>query len=133
MKPGILPALRPMIIVFIVLNAFLITGKNWLLKAGIDQEVMIIGNLILFAVMAFSFFITRRSFDTANPNAFVRSIYGGFIVKFFVIAIAAFVYIMISKKNVNKPALFGCMGLYVLYTFLEVSSLLRLLKPGKNG
>lgn len=133
MKPGILPSLRPMIIVFIVLNAFLITGKNWLLKAGIDQEVMIIGNLILFAVMAFSFFITRRSFDTANPNAFVRAIYGGFIVKFFVIAIAAFVYIMISKKNVNKPALFSCMGLYVLYTFLEVSSLLRLLKPGKNG
>ena len=54
-------------------------------------------------------------------------------LKFFVVAIAAFIYIMVTKKNVNKPALFFCMGLYIVYTFFEVSSLLRVLKQKKNA
>lgn len=133
MNPGSLKPLRPMILIFILINAFLITGKDWLAKKGIDQEVLIVGNLVLFAVMFLSFVLTRRSFNSSNPQHFVRAIYGGFIIKFFVIAIAAFAYIMVVKKNVNKPALFTCMGLYVLYTVFEVSSLLRLLKPKKNA
>ena len=38
---------RPIIILFIGLNAFFITGKNWLAKQGIDNEVLILGNLVI--------------------------------------------------------------------------------------
>jgi hypothetical protein len=55
------------------------------------------------------------------------------MIKFFLIAIAAFVYIMVAKKNLNKPALITCMGLYLVYTFVEVSSLQKLLKQKKNA
>jgi hypothetical protein len=128
-----LALLRPMILIFIFLNAFFIVGKTWLANKGIDQSVLIAGNLLLFLVSLITFLITYRSLKAKNPNVFVRAMYGGFIIKFFVVAIAAFIYIMMTKKNVNKTALFICMGLYVLYTFFEVSSLLRVLKQKKNA
>ena len=60
--------------------------------------------------------------------------YGGFIIKFFTVAVAtSFTYIMITKKNVNKPALLSCMLLYVVYTFIEVKTLLGVLKQKKNA
>jgi len=124
---------RSIVLVFVLVNALFITGRSWLERKGIDQEVVIIGNLVLFAVTILSFFLTRRSLRSANPNVFIRAMYGSFIIKFFVIVIAAFVYIMVTKENVNKPALFACMGLYVVYTFLEVSTLVRLLKQTKNA
>lgn len=133
MNQNSLKLLRPMILIFILLNAFFIVGKEWLLKKNIDQEVLIVGNLILFLVSLLTFLITQRSLKSANPHVFVRAMYGGFIIKFFVVAVAAFVYIMVTKKNVNKPALFGSMGLYIVYTFFEVSSLLRILKQKKNA
>ena len=128
-----LQLLRPMILVFILLNVFFITARQWLVNKGVDQEVMIIGNLLLFVVSVIIFLITHRSLQSSNPNSFVRAMYGGFIIKFFAVAIAAFIYIMIAKKNVNKPALFACMLLYVVYTFIEVKTLLGVLKQKKNA
>ena len=51
-----LTLLRPMILIFIFLNAFLLAGKDWLAKKNIDQEVLIIGNLVLFVVTLVTFF-----------------------------------------------------------------------------
>jgi hypothetical protein len=125
--------LRPMILVFILLNAFFIAGKNMLARWGADQSVLIVGNLILFAISITSFLLTRRSLRSANPNVFVRAMYGSFIIKLFVCIAAAFAYFMSVQKMVNKPAIFICMGLYIVYTFIEVSSLTKLLKEKKNA
>ena len=100
---------------------------------NIDGTVVIIGNFILFLVSLATLVITQRSFKSANPQAFVRSIYAGFIIRFFVVAISAFVYIMVAKKAVSKPALMICAGLYIIYSVLEISKLLQLLKPKKNA
>ena len=116
------------VIVFIILNAFFITGKGLLDRWGIDQAVLIFGNLVIFIVTAVSFFISYKGLKNPNPHAFVRSVYSSFIIKFFVFAIAAFIYIQTAKDAVNKPALFICMGLYLVYTFLEVSVLTKLLR-----
>ncbi len=125
--------LRPMMLAFVVLSAFFVIGKNLLAEKGIDSQVLIAGNLLLFGVSLLSFVLTQRSFQAKNPHVFVRAIYSSFIIKFFVLAAAAFIYIMVAGKNVNKPALFGCMALYALYTVFEVSSLRRLLKQNTNG
>ncbi len=99
----------------------------------IDGIVILVGNFILFAVTAFSYWLTNRSFTSSNPQAFVRAMYGSFIFKFFVVAIAAFIYIMVAKKNVNKPGLIICAGLYIIYTTLEIATLLKLLKKKKHA
>lgn len=100
---------------------------------GIDSTVILAGNFILFVATGLSFWISQRSFHSANPSASVRGMYGSFMIKFFVCLAAAFVYIMAAKKNVNKPALIICMGLYIVYSILEVAALQKLLKPKKNA
>lgn len=133
MNRNSLAAVRPMILVFVLLNAIFIAGKNPLTQWGIDQGVVIVGNLVLFVVSLASFLLTRRSLANPNPNAFVRAMYGSFMIKFFVCAVAAFAYIMVVKKDVNKAGLILCMGLYIVYTVMEVTALTKLLKQKKNA
>lgn len=133
MTPNNWASLRPLIFVFLILNTFLIAGKSWLVKKGLDQDVLIAGNLLLFGVSLLSFILTRRSLRSDNPHVFVRAIYTSFIVKFFVLAAGAFIYISVAGAGVSKASLFSSMGLYAVYTFLEVSALLRLLKQKKNA
>ena len=46
--------------------------ESWLRKKDIDQDVLIIGNLLLFLVTLITFLITYRSLQSTNPNVFVR-------------------------------------------------------------
>ena len=133
MNKDLLRLLRPLLIIFILINAFAITGNNWLEKNSVDQSVLIAGNLLLFLVSLTAFLITYRSLRSSNPQAFVRAMYGSFMIKFFLIAIVAFVYIMIARKNVNKPGLIACGILYIVYTVLETGALMKLLKQRKNA
>ena len=125
--------LRPLILIFIVLNGLFIAGKSVLNRWGIDQEVVIIGNLILFAISVCSFLLSRRSLNSDKPNVFVRAMYANVMIKLFVCIAAAFIYFTMAKPNINKPGLFVCMGLYVVYTFIEVASLTKLLRKKKNA
>lgn len=133
MNKNLLKSILPLLIIFILLSGFFISAKSWLDKKGVDQDVLLAGNLVLFVVSLAAFIMTERSLKSSNPNAFVRAMYGSFIIKFFVVAIAAFTYIMIMKKNVNKPALVACAGLYIVYTGIETRALMKNLRQKKNG
>lgn len=123
----------PVVLLFILLNGFFIVGKNWLVNKGVDHEVLIVGNLILFVATILSFYIYQRSLNSPNPQASVRGMFGSFMVKFFLCLIAAFIYIMVEQKEVNKPAIIICLGLYIIYTIAEVSALQKLVKQKKNA
>ena len=123
----------PVILLFVLLNAFFISGKNMLQRWNTDQDVLIIGNLVLFVVTVISFLVLQRGMKHSNPNVFVRSVFGSFMIKFFICIIAAFTYIFIYKKELNKPALFICMGLFLVYLFMEVGVFMKLLKKEKNA
>lgn len=122
----------PVVVFFIVLNGFFISGKNMLARWGVDQDVMIIGNLLLFIITLLSFLLAQKGLKNPNPHAFVRSVYSSMMIKLFICIIAAFIYISMYRDNLNKPALFTCMGLYLVYTFMEVSILMKLLKEKTN-
>ena len=123
----------PVIMVMILLNGFFSIGRNWLLLKNIDADVLIIGNTLLFVITLFSFLLAQRGFSNPNPHAFIRSVYMSVMLKLFACIITAFVYISIYKSNLNKPALFVCMGLYLVYTFMEISILMKMLKQKKNA
>jgi hypothetical protein len=125
--------LLPIILFFVVMSIFFLAGKNFLEKNGLDQSVLLFGNLILFTATLLSYFIAMRGLAASNPNVFVRSAYMSIMIKLFICIIAALIYIFMFRKQVNKPALFTCMGLYLIYTFLEVSVLTRFLKRKKNA
>jgi len=118
---------------FILLNAIFISGKSFLEDHGFDLPALIGGNLILFGATVLSFLSAKRGLTAKNPQAFVRSIYLAIMLKLFICLIAAVIYIFMFRKNLNRPALFTCMGLYLVYTFIEVSVLTKMLKEKKNA
>ena len=126
-------AFLPIVLLFIVLNGFFIAGKSMLQRWGADQNVLIIGNVLLFGITMLSYLIAVRGLNNKNPHAFVRSAYGSIMVKLFICIIAAMIYIATYRKELNKPALFTLMGLYLVYTFIEVSILTKSLKSQTNG
>ncbi|MBM3414931.1 MAG: hypothetical protein FJY20_00510 [Bacteroidetes bacterium] len=128
-----LQQIRPLLFIFVFITAFCITGRNWLVKNGISQELVLFGNLILFAVSLLAYYIYIRALRSSNPQSSVRAMFGSFMIRFFVLAMAAFIYIMIAKKNVNKPGLMICAGLYILYTAFETKALMQLAKQKKNA
>ncbi|MGZ3837531.1 MAG: hypothetical protein ACXVKI_07455 [Flavisolibacter sp.] len=120
--------LFPLVLFFIALNGFFLTARHLLERWGVDQDVVVIGNLLLFLITLLSFSLGLKGLKNPNPHAFVRSVYSGMMLKLFVCIIAAFIYIALYRSTLNKPALFTCMGLYLVYTFAEVSILMKLLK-----
>lgn len=123
----------PLMLLFIILNALFISGKGLLERWGADFEVLIIGNLVLFVIFLLSFFVAQKGLKTTNAHAFVRSVYGSMMIKLFICMIAAFIYIAVYKKDLNKPALFTLMGLYLVYSFIEVATLTKMSKQKVNG
>jgi heme/copper-type cytochrome/quinol oxidase subunit 3 len=118
---------------FVVLNGFFIAARPMLQRWGTDYDVLLIGNAFLLVVSLLSYLLAKRGLTNSNPHAFVRGVYSGILLKLFVCMIAAFVYISIYKKDLNKPAFFTLMGLYLVYTFIEVSVLTKELKQQKNA
>jgi hypothetical protein len=133
MKKETRPLFVPIVVLFVVLNALFIAGKSWLVKYGMSQEVLIVGNLILFAVTVASLFFHVKGFLHKNIQVFFRSVYGALMIKMFVCAAAVIVYAIAAKPNINKPALYICMALYFVYSFMEVRMVFRLLKQKKNN
>ena len=123
----------PLVILFIVLNALFIGCKSWLAKYGMSQDVLIIGNAILFVVTIASLYFHVKGFLHKNIQVFFRSVYGALMIKMLVCAAAVIIYAMVAKPNINKPALYVCMALYFVYSFLEVRMVFRLLKQKKEN
>ena len=123
----------PVIFLFLFLNALFFGSATLLLKWDVDKGVLLVGNLILFFASLISYLVAIRGLNSKNPHAFVRSVYSSIFIKFFICILAALVYIMAYRKELNKPALFTCMALYLIYTFVEISVLTKSLKPKVNA
>lgn len=123
----------PIFLLFVLLNAFFIVLKNWLIKYGIGYEILLIGNVVLFAVTLVSLYFHIKGFLHKNIQVFFRSVYGALMVKMFLCAATVVVYALVARKNVNKPAILICMALYFVYTLTEVRMIFRLQKQQKKN
>ena len=115
----------PIALIFILLNGFILIFRTFLERNGFDQEFLIIANLLLFVLTLAGVLIQLKGLRSPNPQAFVRGVYGSLIIKMFVVMAAVFIYAFLNKENVNKPAIFTSMGMYILYTVVEVITLMK--------
>jgi hypothetical protein len=119
--------------IFLILNSGFLAMMKKLGDWGFDYSVLVFGNLIVFGISFLSYWMGVRGLTTKNPHAFFRWVYGSIMIKLFLLSAVAFAYIMVTKKDVNKQGLFFCMGLYVVYTFIEVSGLMKVNKQKTNA
>lgn len=123
----------PLALLFIFLNAFMITGNKRLEAWGFDQEILVYGNVLLFGATLLSFYLPLRGLKSINPHAFVRSVMGSIMIKMVICLAGVLVYILTNRETINKPSLFTLMGLYLVYTFMEVVILMKIAKQKANA
>ena len=119
-------------ILFIIVNSFCFLFKNWLDAKNIDHLVVIGANCILFVLSATVYYMHKKAAQNKNPHAFVRSVMAGTFIKLVVIAIAVVVYLKLTEQNKSVYAIVAGIGLYFIYTFVEVKSAQRLNKQNGN-
>lgn len=111
---------RPLYALFIVLTTLVIAGKQYLLKWNIDPEVVLMGNILLFVLTFVGLLMQLKAAKNPNPNAIVRAVMAGMGLKMLGVAVAILVYVSMVGKAKNVYGVYVCLGLYLLYTWLEV-------------
>jgi hypothetical protein len=74
-----------------------------------------------------------KGLRSANINAFIRGVYSSLLLKMVIIMIAVIIYIFITGGKVNKPSLFTSIGIYFLYTSIEVTQLMKIARRKPNA
>lgn len=124
-------AFLPLVVIFVIATVlfFVVPLRSlWNMSAA----VMIIGNCILFAATSVSFSLLARSLKSDNVQVFLRMIYGSMFAKMMIVLFAALLYIGLVRKEVSKGAIFGCMFLYFVYTFVEIAIIMKLSRKKRH-
>jgi hypothetical protein len=117
---------RPLLILFVIVNALLLVFTSRLAAKGIDTEVPIVGNIILFGVALLNVYFQIRNLKNPNPQAVIRGVMAGTFIKLFLLAAAVIIYLLAAGASRNVNGVFVTMGLYIIYTWIETKISLRL-------
>lgn len=112
--------LLPVLLLFALTNAVLIFSYTYFKDSTVFKfNFILVVNLMLLSMSIFNFF-RLKMIVASNPNAMVRSVMLGTLIKMVVFAGAALAYATQKKAAVGYPTLLACMGLYLVYTWLEI-------------
>lgn len=125
-------SIAPFIAIFIFIAVMIGIFGDTLNRHGFDSKVLGAGNLLIFIVTAASVYFLSKGLKAATTAQFLQYTYISILLKLFVCCIAAFAYIFTHRSHINKRALFGCMALYLLYTFVERRLIIKHSKDRKN-
>lgn len=123
----------PIALVFIILNGVIIIMRSFLEKNGFDIDTLIYANFLLFIISIIGFVFQKRGLQSPNPQAFVRGMYASMMVKLFICMIAVLVYVLLFRSKINKPAIFAAMAMYIVYTVIEVKTLMKVARKKTNA
>jgi hypothetical protein len=118
----------PITLTFIIISVLVLVARPMLGAWKLDYRVLLWGNALLFLLTSASFYMYTKGLRNNNAQVFVRVLYGSLLVKFMGCLLAVVIYAAVSRQGVNRNGILGCFILYMLYTFLEVRTLLQLSK-----
>jgi len=121
-------ALRPILILFAVVNVLAVALYSTMKKVGIDADVLLAGNLFICMLTLVSFWMMNNGLKSKSTAGFMSSVYGSFIIKLVLAALVVVIYAQWKGASMNTPGLLSSMFLYLVYTYLEVKGLLELVK-----
>ena len=112
--------LSPILFTYVLVNAILLAANHYYGETVcIKFRFILIVNLMLFGMALFNFNRIRK-LDFNNPRAVVNSVMIGTILKMVVFAGSALFYATQKQAPVGMPTLLLSMGLYLIYTWLEI-------------
>jgi FtsH-binding integral membrane protein len=123
----------PLVLVFIILNGLILFAKTLLETSGFDSNFLIWANLFLFFLSVGGFMLQQKGLQSQNPQAFVRGVYASMMFKMFICMIVVLVYVFLFRSKINKPGIFTAMGMYIVYTVVEVTALIKVARNKKNA
>lgn len=123
----------PIIVIFILVNTFCLIFQKFLIGNNIDPMVLLGANIILFLLSVIALIMHLKAVKNTNPNVFVRSVMAASFIKFMVVALVTVAYLALAKENRSIYAVIASMGLYVIYTILEIRNATKInMENGKN-
>lgn len=117
---------RPLVILFLLTTALFLAFHSLLQLMKIDYTVLIVASLLLFVLSMVNIYLQLKNLANPNPNAMVRGVISGTFLKLFVLGAAVIIYLLAAGPGRSFNAVFAAMGLYIIYTWLEVRISLRL-------
>lgn len=116
-----LKAFIPVLFLFVLTNTLLLFSNAYFGTSTVFKfRFIMVVNLMLFTLSLFNF-IRLRKVVLTKPSAMVRSVMVGTLLKMMVFAGAALTYAAQKQAPVGIPTLLSSMGLYLIYTWLEIS------------
>jgi len=124
--------IKPLLFLFLGINILVLLGREKLGAAGIQFEVVAIANILLFLFTLIGLLMQIKAASNKNPNAIVRAVMAGMGIKLIGFATALLIYISMAGKDKNNLSIYVSLGLYFIYTWLEVRLFLKQ-NPKKNA
>lgn len=114
----------PVTALFVLMNTIGLYCIYFFPIKGIKLSFILVVNLMLFILALFNFWRIRKM-DLSKPNQMVQSVMMGTLVKMMIFAIAALIYSRQNLGPVGLITLFISMGIYLMYTVLEIQWTLK--------
>lgn len=114
----------PVTALFVLMNTIGLYCIYFFPIKGIKLTFILVVNLMLFILALFNFWRIQKM-DLSKPNQMVQSVMMGTLVKMMIFAIAALIYSRQNLGPVGLITLFISMGIYLMYTFLEIQWTLK--------
>lgn len=110
---------RPVFALFFAVLALVLLQQKLAIQLPINGLFVMVVNAMLFSMALFNFKRISQV-EVNNPNAMVRSVMTGTMLKFIVFGGAALWYATQKKAPIGTNNLFIAMGLYLVYTWIEI-------------
>ena len=116
----------PVIGLFLLVNLILFLFGNSLKESGFNIGFLLAANVILFFITFLGFYVQTKGVRSTNVNAFIRGVYSSLLIKMFIIVIAIVIYILVMGGKTDKLSILTAMGIYIIYTAVEVVQLMKI-------
>jgi hypothetical protein len=102
----------------------------WRSDPRFSFPVLMVANGLMFLLSLITFSMVQKTFRE-RPQAFVRGILSGTLIRLFACVFAVLIYALLNRQHLYKPELFVLLGIYALYSIVENTVLSRMAKGTK--
>jgi uncharacterized membrane protein len=113
------------VLLFVLVNAALFLLKGQLAGWNMTAPPLVYGNAWLFGITLLAFYLELKGVRQTNAYAFFRYVYTGMLLKLFLSVGVVLLYALTDRAALTRGVVLLWLLLYICYTALEVSGLVR--------